>query len=764
MNIYHLSFGFLLNLLVFSLIGMGPALFLLAPKQRVTFALAISPVLGFALTSICGTYFVLLDIPVSRWSVPWLIIGIVISVVLSLLRFGTGSIQWDQQGRRVTSYGLAGFIVTSVLVIAPQLAGGLQFSVLRGNGTDSFAYVAVAGYLDQEPYSWASKADIQTRVDRHPSYERVRQLLNARWTTSMMLAFSSRVAQIPIYMFEYLSSVLWLLLAFGPAYIYAVYLRVRPELAALLVITICTGFWAQIVTDMRPVSQMNSIPILLVLALLVVRIECGETSDKWYGEYALIGVFGLAMVFVYPEIVPMVALAGVIFFAARASQRHYAHRRLLSYSLALIGAVLGTVPLAQLLISFIRVQLSSASSAPNNWHLAYFGWLYSNPLQGFWGLSPLPVFLHWLALFLGLVLSAVLAVSILRLASVRKSDEAMGMCLAICLSGAALIEFIYLYSRRQFWAAGKALSFCYPFFMLVTAGAALANLPRLGRNWQVLVRRLVSTCVLTWIIFQCALGAYRVRIAASGNEYPNYISHHGDYRRHDWDLTKFAKRASNQKGTTVWSYISYPFVSDYIGFLVGWEVNLASLGVTHDSVEFGVPKPRLLQPPQYVILENSPFGLAQNASLVAKTSELSIFKTTGSTPLIAGIVNPNGLEDTNKQLFFWLGGQPTVLTVISPFNGFAVFRARFMLGPSLPERDSRTLVVNSSAGSSPQRIVIVGGVQQLRVPLTMGVNTITAAVAEKPTAYLLTDKRPLMLRVDDLRLEQWTCSDIGEHN
>src|SRR4051812_39871648 len=78
--------GLLWVFLAFSILGLGPALALTRGKRPVGFAIATAPVLGFMLTAVFGTWLTLLDIPVSRWAVPFFVVGTAVSLLCLVYR------------------------------------------------------------------------------------------------------------------------------------------------------------------------------------------------------------------------------------------------------------------------------------------------------------------------------------------------------------------------------------------------------------------------------------------------------------------------------------------------------------------------------------------------------------------------------------------------------------------------------------------------------------------------------------------------------
>jgi len=165
---FDVFLGIIINLLAFTVIGFGPALFLLSNEKRIEISLAIAPTMGFILCSVFGTYLVLLDFPVSEWAILWLTVSSVVSLALCCasirkIQQGLGTTSW-----RIAIYFMAGIVLTAVLALTPVIVGGLNFTVLRGNGTDAFNYITLAGYLDHEPLSWVGQVDTQSLVRRHP--------------------------------------------------------------------------------------------------------------------------------------------------------------------------------------------------------------------------------------------------------------------------------------------------------------------------------------------------------------------------------------------------------------------------------------------------------------------------------------------------------------------------------------------------------------------------------------------------------------------
>lgn len=770
--------GVVLNLLAMGAIGLGPALAVFPYQKRLLLALNVAPALGFAITSIIGTWLIVLDKPVDEWAGPYLVLAAAMSLAVSFaIVVSHRNILTPSVDGHAIALSAGGLLLTAALVLAPVGIGGLTFTILRGNGTDSFNYITMAGYLDHEPYSWVSQASLQALIDRHPSYELARQLLTTRWTTSAMLAWTSRIVQVPPYRFEYGYSVLFFLLAFGPAFCLAVMARVRPFLAFLSGAAVAAGFWAQWVVDIRAMSQMSSIPVLLLLAVLFARIEDQPMAPAG-GERILLGIVGAGLFLLYPEVVPMAALGLAVFFAARllwnpGSVRH-ASRHLFSLGIAAVA----TLPAAQLLAHFFLGQLGYAQNGQNNWYQAYFAWLYSVPVIGAWGLSLLssssllgsllsPIGLKAASLLLGFLLSLILSCSIIRAFS-RKGSPAATLLVA-SLAVAALIQFAFLVSKGQLWAAGKGLSFGYPFIMIsvVSLTPAIGQLPRF--RWRSALATVAKVTVGLWLVIQCSLGAYRIAHVAVGREYSNYITQHFEYRRHDWNVAPFSEVLQQTKQATVWQSVYDPWLSEYLGFALGWDAHLVNLDGIRDRSGAVAGHQTLSGPLQYFLTDKNGWWDRKRDSkyIVSQNSELVLLKVSQdfwNDLRLLNLHNPNGLEtDSQGVRSFWLGGGPTAILLYSPTNGYVAFEGQFTMGPSLPERSYREITVQSDPASFAQALTVREDTQGIRLPVHQGLNEVSIQVDDQPSLSVLPngDTRPLLLWIHDLtfHLEQDSPKD-----
>jgi hypothetical protein len=770
------AIGVILNLVAFAGIGIGPALIFLSAKKRLEVAVAIAPALGFALTSALATYLVLLDKPVCSWAIPWLIISIVTSSVLSLLWLRRYKPELALVDWQLIKFYLIALGLTTVLMSAPMIVGGIDFTTLRGHGLDDFNYIIMAGYLDREPYSWASQVDIPTLIDRHPLYWIAKPAILTRWTTSAMLAFTARIGGLPIYHFEHGFTILCFILACGPVFWLALSTGIRSLYAALLTIAIAVGFWAQWILDVRAMSQMSSMATVLLIALLIARIESNQ-SMVFPGELMLLPITAIALVNLYPETLPMVALGVGIFFITRFVRGLVPIQRVGAYFLSLVITILGLLPNASFLTGFLTSQVQFAAGNTSHMsHVYFFPWLYQNPITGIWGLSYFSAdetiqrlipssLLQAFLIPVGVILLVILAYGLVKVFSKKGYPEETLIISSFTL--AALIQFLFLARQGtsgQLWAAGKGLAFGYAFLMASTAVYGLSQGVFPKRKWLDYLSKLAKLVVIFWLVTQCFFGLYRVNFAMSGKVYSNYMGNHADYRQHDWNVESF-KRILGNRRSTLWLLGSNIWVAEYLSLAFGWDVNLVNFVVGRDfgGAEYSDIKnsqQALSRLPDHVIVEKK---LWQNldevsSNVVAKNSDLLLVETPKSfwnKPILLALLNPYGLEsDERGNSYFFMGETATHLRLFSPSDGEVTLTAKFIRGPSLPEKGQRNVLINSSANSKTQNVIISESTREIKVPVRQGFNQVSLQVTDKATVKMLPngETRPMLLRVENLKL------------
>jgi hypothetical protein len=620
-----------------ALIGLGPTLLIFKAEFRVASFFALSPVVGLILTTIFGTYFVLMDYPVLLWGVPWLIVSLVVSLIISFwVGKRHGFIEsLEEDNKPAFWFFIAGLLIVLVLALAPMIVGGLDFTVLRGNGTDDINYMTMAGYLFHEPYSQIFHSSIQTLIDKHPTYALAQQLLTTRWSTSMLLAWCFDVTHVPLYRFEYGFTALFFIITYGVAFEFALKAKMPLHYVALLAIAVCVGFWGQFVLDTRAMSQISVLPVLLLFVFLLARIENQVTQGAWR-EYVFLGIVFTSIVLLYVEITSIVILGSIIFLTRQMLAGYCSRRNIIKYSLSLITVLITILPAAKYLSRFFAGQATYALHGKNDWYKAFFPWLYHQPISGFWGLVPPyrekyvhAIIFSWHTLFavIGLILFIIFIATIARVFFGKKIESPSVLIVSIAFMLAAFIEFIFLLCNGQLWAAGKGLSYGYPFIYTTVVMGIFTQLKSVTYKSKQKFFIIGKHVVLIWLVIQCVLGVYRIAYAKSGDGYLRYMSNTGGYRQHDWKVDFFMKNIKENNCGSLGLDVANAWYAEYLAFVFGWDVhviNLRGVGGYHDYNIIGHQK---LNPvPTCLIIDNQS-GFLKNAKVLDKNSELSLIKS-----------------------------------------------------------------------------------------------------------------------------------------
>jgi hypothetical protein len=546
-------------LLGYALVGLGPTLLLLRGPRRLENSLALAPALGFLLGSLLVSYLVLANVPVGRWAPGGFWGAAALSAVLTLVILWRRPELLRQADRRWLALLLGGLGVTFLVVMAPLAVGGLRFAAYRGNPADSLNYLDMAVYLDRVPLAEGAAATPQELLDRHPSLLMGRMRMFGRWVTSAMLAVTAEAVGTPFYRAEFGYCALMFVLAFGPALLLAEWLPLRRWAALAAALAVCTGFWAQFVVDLCAVSQCNSVPVLLTLGCLTVLFA---DSERGWGLYALLAACFAALLVLYTEAAPL-ALGGLgLFWLRSLCWRTLPWRALAAAPLAVALGLLIALPAFDV-VKYLELQLHTAlDPSTGQMHTLFFPWLFHRFRIEVWGFrffSLGSASLAWLkhlgapTLFatLSAVLWLALAIMGLRFVIQRRLSAAATLCFALVLAAAG--QAAVLAQRHQLWAAGKAVSYAYPFGTLCVVCAGLAAE---ARRRFALGLGVVRAGVVVWLAVQLGAGLYRIGHTGPGDcpqYWCNFAPTYRDpvIRTFDWDLDRLQAALAARPEATV---------------------------------------------------------------------------------------------------------------------------------------------------------------------------------------------------------------------
>lgn len=624
----NVAFGVILLFFVLFVMGIGPSLLFLKLNKHSQIAYFIAPVIGLVFTSIFGTYFVLLNLQISLWATFWFLVSVLFTVIVLFATFLRREFVIDKKMLVVFCIGL---VFLFFLLLAPMVIGGPHFTVLRGNGTDTFNYMTMAGCLLNKPYLWINQASTKELIDAHPSYALAKELLTTRWTTSMLLAWCSKIVNIPIYKLEYGFTTLFFMLLYCGTFVFSTLLKIPLRYVLLLSLAVCIGFWAQVVLDIRAMSQISALPLIMLVGILVVNID-GDDESRRLGAKILLGLIITALFFLYAEIMPTVVLGVLIYWLIRFCHKGYSFKKIREYFLSILIAVIAFLPASKYLIKFFSGQIQMAASFKNDWHHAYFHWLYSQPLNGFWGLSKLHLPKDWffikvalliVVVVLSLILSFAFILTIVKTLS-RKNKKSLAhiICVAFVLS--VFLEFLFLFFKGQLWAAAKTLTYGYPFIMLTLVSGVLAKDNCCLNGIKLRFVKICKFAVILWLVFQCGFGLYRVVMVSCG-KIPSYIANHGDYLKHDWNADIFLEYFKKNTVNVLGIYVPNSWEAEYFGFVFGYNMHVINLNGIQNRDGKIISSSRMDKFPSYIIIKKD-FWCGTKNMVEAENSEYKLIK------------------------------------------------------------------------------------------------------------------------------------------
>ena len=733
---------------LFLLMGIGIAIWLISPNNRFEIVPAIAPIIGYASISIMGSWLVVLDWPVLLWANSLTIILVATNVVLLALWVKNNLTRVRQLDWQLACNNISLGYFAVGLVILPVAIGDMKFSVFRINPYDAQNYMAVAYFLENTPFS--RRFDIEMLLGVNPALYLANFLLHFRWATSMLMAYTSILAQIPLFRFDFAFSAFPFTLLLAPVYKIFKNTNLGNWQAFMLAAAITAGYYAQVALDSRAVSFCTSLPIALSLIFLIARIWDDSTNSfmgmpAFIGEIILVVLFVTALITLYPELLfvlaPGAMVCGLIYSIHRVIQFKKVILIAISGALAFLIIYI-TLPMY---LDFIRGQFNVSTDLYVTWHEAYFSWIFHDFPIGIWGLNPYQIngFLSFILLgyasILCLMLIGAVGVLLTRLSSIKNTIAQLSGCIAI---GGAIV-FAYLYMNEQYWQAGKAFTYSYPFFMIFAAfiPASLKEIP--PSKFSPALNNLIQRLTQTWLILMVGTCIYRFFIVSYGMEYPFYLRPSGHTPEtypatYNWEIQQFRDIVTEQRGPVVWLStdsafqdmiwdLSMPFdakvfnVFPVIGYgnLQVTEFNLANLSnnlpdylIVSNSIWLWNNEPSSLQP----FLQDQKFAL------------IKLSRQLPNAPLLIGIRNDLFKLDTSHKKYWVEGMDKGWLVFLSPGECLATLTARSVISDGPPDI---MLTTNALPANQTTEVMAKDREQiQIPIPLKQGYNFATIQIKE----------------------------------
>lgn len=769
------------SLLVFGvlfLIGFGPALFLFSPNRRIEMTTAFAPVIGFALITVVGSWFIIADMPVEMWASKFTVIMFAVSVTLILLWYKYYPKERKEINIRklLHDIGLACGVVA--LVILPVALGGLKFSVFRGNQVDARNYMSMAAFLNSIPFS--NRIHPQILLDSNPAYLWAVTFLHTRWATSMVMAYAVQISQIPLYRFDFAFTVLPFALVFAPL---RAFLRTFPIgfwNVLLLPLCVATGYYAQVVQDSRAVSYATAIPVMIALAIVITRIlDDDHLHTKNLpirtGDAILLTVLVTALFLLYPEIFVLlitgIALTVLFYFL---KGRLPLKKVIWMFVFGMLGMLIiaGTLPLY---IEFFISQIKNSQQLFVNWHLAYFPWIYEDAPAGVWGLSPyqLAPLLSALAHGIGYILTCFLFIGLVPVLSVKnKSAVFFRLCAFISFGG--LLIFSYAYYRDQFWQAGKFITFLYPFLILYMGILPSAfkeiHLPKAISYFPVFLQVVITT----WLVSQAALAGYRFYVTSRGFEYPFHVQYTGNSistypAKYAWEIFPFVEQIQKTEDPVVWTSAENVFADNFWALILDKQARVLTVQpvIGHMNTIDLLFNSTMLPSPDYIIInnytlsphrwENPDWKLPPILYQDERYSLIYLGRHYPDNVILIGLASDShSLEiPVNAEMIVsGNSGNTASLIFFSPKSCSILISAETFIYPE-NHKTANLLVTSLPSDTQYQFPVLNSQRMEVVVNIDKGYNFLPLKV----TSMVLPEQEPVTIALTNLRFTEIACSD-----
>ena len=751
--------GYLLLCFIAILTGRG-ILFLTQIRVDFKAALFLAPVIAMAFWSLFLGWGVLFGFPVKQlWFIGW-----TVSLLLALYGLKNASLirsQWLL---------LSSVIIIPVGLMAPYFWYGLQS--YSGSGFwDGWSYIAFGQYLWEYPNG--------TEGGLGPLYQYAAHLSQTRFIASAFLAFFSplagslRDARAASGYF-----LAWAIFVFSSACMYFILSIPKPQVVQtsgseqkkwpLLVYTVTAAFSGWILSML----SVNNYDNALGLSFLPVLVANSYSLD--HGEWrwsVILGMFGAAAFFCYPEMAPFVLL-GVFPVLI---QRILLEKTLFNKIAILIGTALAIfVVLASPYIhQFFLFLLAQCHQSMDRSHPrpgeGFFPQLLNlrDFLPAFWGIGTsfdtwphsMSKFREYIKVPLAISLTALSIIGLANLFMRKLWGIASSIVLLLCGMAIMILWFDYSYGAYKFillnwWGAIFAVFFGMSAIVSKVKYTRESTKIGFGSSQKPIF---VGSRVYRQIIYAPFIVLLLAYIWAIGDRIVAYDKRFVLVKK-TMTLRKVQKIKSfigedpvmvnvRDDYANAWAvyYLRNMHIQllDYHGYMA--QQHVIPLMNRAEKVDFSRAC--------YVLTDGNKIICSCPLELKWRGGPYQLWKISQKKYVIFNApINSNGIEGWNGKVDFWLGKREAVLQLVTSYKGEAYLRGRFFLGTGLPENKEKTLLLSSDRGCQKTITIENDGDQVFSIPVVSGINRITMKLLDDPGVKLQSnnDSTPLLIGVCDV--------------
>lgn len=484
-------------------LGFGPAVWLLKPNAvRLWHIIALAPALGFALLGILAFPFYRLFAPVQVWAIPLTVLGIGGSAFLTWRELRSRSLRTEWVVNRRDIGLLLGFGIGATLLLAlPMLAQGIQYSIFRANSSDAMYYIAHIETGRIVPWNILQAGAEMNRANWDGMAQAAQvspaTLFIARFNTpftqingQLVGAWLGEVSGLPSYRVYFPLHLLCFVLAGLAVFALSEQLDLPRRLTVLGALAVSTGFWAHFVLETDAQGEITALPVVVLSVIAWAHAE--KFPAQFFSRARLLHAIALAAIFcLYIPVAPLVIFAMLVYGGLELVRRTQPFKTLFyPLATALLTILVLTVTFQiDNILQVLRFMFTSSIDAQDLNTPQLLLALSGDPFPAFWGLPrdilyKLPPFWQgriweFAFLLLALCITGLALIGVL-LALRRNAPSARRIVLAMVAAG--ILIALVMFWRGNEKNTGRALSYIYPYVILLTLTGATWRAPQRD-NW-----------------------------------------------------------------------------------------------------------------------------------------------------------------------------------------------------------------------------------------------------------------------------------------
>ncbi|MCL4416940.1 MAG: hypothetical protein M1365_09630 [Actinobacteria bacterium] len=567
--------------IMFFLIGFP--LVKLLPSNTFKMRLLIAPTIGYGISAVIITVLYKWGISINLAFRIFLVVALIIGLWFCYQAYNKfkarEKFNFLQANKKILILLLM-WIAGSIILLAPKWTGGNQFAVFQGNTHDTFGYLNSAVVYAKEPYQTIINADEKSRIN-NPLMSYARGNLYGRPSVHILYSFVGQLLPFQNYKLYYT----FLIFFFSQAILVFMFFVVnilktaKPVFTGLVALAFPLGFWGQYILDINAWSQISSVPILFLIVALTVLVF-GNYYDKkismaiFIRTMILFTLFSASATYLYPEgllfHLPVISLLTGIYCCYCMSKKYNWPISFTIFAGIICGILTGFL-FYDGTIGFVLKQAKWVNTNNVSWWQYFQAFLngkdgLNNSLinniidavagfVGFYFVTPktdstvIALFARMVILVFSTYILANLLFYIKDIISKKNSNinlnnsGRLAVLFFLTFLLLSTLPIVYFLLSKNYWAAGKALSYISPYYILFICIPVLKNNEK--KNFKNF-----TNLLFIFIIFQISFGVIRINAVAK----PDGIHYERPYptvenlkESIDWDMDKLYPHIKNSK-------------------------------------------------------------------------------------------------------------------------------------------------------------------------------------------------------------------------